>query len=350
MKSGTARVEEIDLLRFLAALSVVFFHYAFMGYASGNIPMRYPTIESVAQYGYLGVHLFFMISGFVILMSASSGNINKFIVSRIVRLYPAFWTCCTLTFLVILLFGAPKYSTSFSQYLINLPMLNGFLGVPSLDGAYWSLFVEIKFYVLVAFVLLLGKIHHAQRFLILWLLASVTVELFPVWKFRSIFLVDFSAYFIAGATYFLIRSQGFTLTRATVISLCWWLALYEAVFHELPIINEHYKSAISGSIVVAIITLFFSLLLLVSLTPRPKGAITINRLALLGSLTYPLYLIHQKIGYIVFNALYLKLNTHLLFWGMTTLSLCAAFLVHFFIEKKYAPILKKLLAPLPLAK
>jgi peptidoglycan/LPS O-acetylase OafA/YrhL len=111
-----SRVNEVDLLRFLAVIGVVFFHYAFRGYASeGMTTMPYP-LAPIAKYGYFGVHLFFIISGFVIMLSASSGNLRNFIISRIVRLYPAFWICCTITFLFVLIMGAPRYTASFSQH------------------------------------------------------------------------------------------------------------------------------------------------------------------------------------------------------------------------------------------
>ena len=93
------RVNEIDLLRFFAALAVVFFHYSFRGYAADAMSiMPYPLLASLSKYGYLGVELFFMISGFVILMTAANGSLRSFAISRIVRLYPAFWACCTVTF------------------------------------------------------------------------------------------------------------------------------------------------------------------------------------------------------------------------------------------------------------
>ena len=82
-----SRVNEIDLLRFIAALAVVFFHYTFRGYAADAMTiMPYPLLAPFSKYGYLGVELFFMISGFVILMTAANGSLRKFVVSRFVRL------------------------------------------------------------------------------------------------------------------------------------------------------------------------------------------------------------------------------------------------------------------------
>ncbi|AOJ09621.1 hypothetical protein [Burkholderia mayonis] len=48
-----SRIPELDLLRFLAALAVVFFHYAFRGYAADDMTvMHYPSLEPIARYGY----------------------------------------------------------------------------------------------------------------------------------------------------------------------------------------------------------------------------------------------------------------------------------------------------------
>jgi peptidoglycan/LPS O-acetylase OafA/YrhL len=65
-----SRINELDVLRLFAALFVVCFHYAFRGHAADGLsPISYPPLLPAAKYGYLGVQLFFMISGFVILMS-----------------------------------------------------------------------------------------------------------------------------------------------------------------------------------------------------------------------------------------------------------------------------------------
>lgn len=54
-----SRIPELDVLRFIAAVAVVFFHYAFRGYAGDDMTtMHYPALEPIAQYGFLGVHLF----------------------------------------------------------------------------------------------------------------------------------------------------------------------------------------------------------------------------------------------------------------------------------------------------
>ena len=338
--SPTGRVNEIDLLRFFAALSVVFFHYSFRGYAADNMSvMPYPMLASVSKYGYLGVKLFFMISGFVILMTAASGNLRNFIISRVVRLYPTFWACCTLTFAVIITFGAPRYYASINQYLVNMTMLSGVFDVSSIDGAYWSIFIELQFYTLVTIILIIGKIHQAETLLLLWLVASVALVIHPIWKLNQLLLTSNSANFIAGATYYLIWSKGPSLIRVAIVTVSWWLAVFQSTsIYELGWFENYYNTSMSSYITAAIITAFFAIMMLISL--RRTGLFARIRWTLLGALTYPLYLIHQTIGYIVFNASYPAYNTHLIFWGTLVAALVSAYAVHIFIEMRYSPMIK----------
>jgi len=334
----STRVNEIDLLRFIAALAVVFFHYSFRGYAADAMSvMPYPLLASVSKYGYLGVELFFMISGFVILMTAANGSLRGFAISRIVRLYPAFWACCTVTFLVTLAIGEPRYSASIGQYIVNMTMLNGFVGVPSIDGAYWSLFVEIRFYTLVAIILVIGRIHHAHIFILFWLVSSVVLEIHPVGKLRYLLITDYSAFFIAGATYFLIWTKGPSLTRVAIVTISWWLAMFQSI-NGLDRFEKHYDTSMNTYIVAGIITIFFAVMMLVSL--RRTGIFGRKHWLLVGSLTYPLYLLHQNIGFMVFNIAYLVVNTHLLFWGSIVAALVSAYAVHYFIERRLSTPMK----------
>jgi peptidoglycan/LPS O-acetylase OafA/YrhL len=333
------RVNELDLLRLIAALSVVFFHYSFRGFAADDMSiMPYPLLAPYAMYGNLGVELFFMISGFVILMTAAGGRLREFVVSRIVRLYPAFWICCTLTFVLTLLIGEPRFSATTGQYLINMTMLSGFFGVPSIDGAYWSLFVELRFYALVAIVLFIGKIRSAQTLLFFWLLASIALEFEPQVTLRSLLIVDHSAFFIAGATCFIVWSGGLSAARLLMLSGSWALAVYQSL-RALPEFEDYYEVAANAWAVAAIVTAFFGVMLLVAL--RRTGAIGRRRWLLAGAMTYPLYLLHQRIGYMIFNAFYPGVSAHLLLWGCIVAMLGVALAVQVFMERPFARLLRK---------
>lgn len=329
---ASPRVNEIDLLRFLAAFAVVFFHYSFRGYAADAMSvMPYPLLASVSKYGYLGVELFFIISGFVILMTAANGSLQSFVISRIVRLYPAFWVCCTLTFLVTITLGKPRFHATIVNYLVNMTMLSGFVGVPSLDGAYWSLFVEIRFYLLVACALAIGRVHQAQTMILFWLVASVGLELWPIGILRSVLITDYAAYFIAGAACFLIWSKGASSLRVAIVVIAWLLATVQSIT-ALKRFEDHYQTSMNPSIVAGIVTAFFIAMMLVSL--KCTGPLRLGSWRLAGGITYPLYLLHERIGFIVFNKAYPAVNSHLLFWSTLCSVLGLALAVHVFVERR----------------
>ena len=105
----TLRVEALDLLRLVAVLSVVLYHFGFWGPASHGVPqVALPWLTPIAKYGFLGVPAFFVISGFVIAYSAEGRTATGFAIARFSRIYPTFVFCMTLTFLAIASTGFGK--------------------------------------------------------------------------------------------------------------------------------------------------------------------------------------------------------------------------------------------------
>lgn len=335
------RVYEIDLLRFLAALAVMLFHYSYRGHAADDLTvMSYPALAPVFKYGYLGVELFFMISGFVILMTAANRNLLEFVIARVVRLYPAFWTCCTITFVVTLAIGEPPHSASLVRYLANMTMLSGFLGIVSIDGAYWSLFIELQFYLLVALLVSGRRIHRAEPLLWLWLLASAAIAIHPVGVLSFLLIAEYSAFFIAGAACFLIRSNGLSLPRAALIACSWGLALFQSM-QKLRSFERHFNATFDIFVVEGMITLFFIVMVLIAL--RWTTFASRKEWVVLGAISYPLYLLHQNVGYMVFNVAYQGVNVHALFWGTIIVALICAYLVHVLVERRWSAPLKTVL-------
>lgn len=328
---STHRINEIDLLRFVAAVSVVLFHYAFRGRAADHLSLiDYPPLIPYAKYGYLGVELFFMISGFVILMTAAAGNLRSFFISRVTRLYPAFWLACSLTYLFTLFLGGDYFSVTFFQYLANMTMLSGFFGIDSVDGAYWSLFVEIQFYLMVAFVIFLGKIEKAEEWLLGWLILCGLLELFPVWRIRAFFLVDHAAFFIGGALCYLIYIQGLSARKILLFVAAFMLA----VINVLKVSDgffAHYATHLDSLIIVLLVLSFFSLMLLIAL--RRTGFMAYRDWSKLGVLTYPLYLLHENIGFMTFNALFTHVQPVVLFWCVFIFMLFSSYYFALYVEK-----------------
>src|SRR5690606_11318477 len=96
------------------------------------------------------------ISGFVVVWSAQGRSALRFAKARIVRLYPEYWVALSVSVLVFsLVRQAHVLELSAIDILLNLTMVPQYLGASFVDGVYWTLGVEIKFYVLLAALLML---------------------------------------------------------------------------------------------------------------------------------------------------------------------------------------------------
>ena len=333
------RLYEIDLLRFLAALSVLFFHYSFRGAVGGRLTrMSYPELCPLAHYGSLGVNLFFIISGFVILMSATGSTPKRFIISRVVRLYPAFWVCCLLTFACTLLIGGDRFVAPVKQVLVNLTMLQGFAEVPAVDGVYWSLTIELKFYFLIFGLLLLRQMRWIKAYLLVWLvvaflLGPLNCRYGPFRHLNYFLISEFAPYFIAGAVFYLAFKEGWSPFKWAMVAASFGFCLVQ-VSREAAMNSATYSVLIDKRVVAGFLTAFFVIFGLIA--SRKLKALSTPKYLLLGALTYPLYLIHQFAGYMLFNQLQDRMNRHFLFWSVIGIMVCTAWLVNRLVERPFA--------------
>lgn len=331
----------IDLLRFLAALVVLLFHYTFRGAAADKVDVAFPTLGAVFKYGFFGVDLFFIISGFVILRSAFGRNAREFVVSRVTRLFPGYWVCVTLTFVFILFLGGDRFSASFPQYVVNLTMLQEFVRVDSLDGVYWTLAVELKFYFLVLLLVTFRQVQRLQHFLVAWLAASILLDtLGGPTLLQFLLFPTYSYLFIAGATFLLVRLHGCSAPRLALLAGSYAGSIYHAL-RNMELVQRELAATFDPVVVILIITVCFSVFFLIALG---KTAL-LDRPGFVawGALTYPLYLLHENIGFMLFNALDSHVPAYLLLITVAALMLAASYVVHRFVERRYAPSLKQVL-------
>ncbi len=332
------RLYHLDLIRFFAALYVVFYHYGYRGFAKDNLSnVQYNILEDFSKYGYLGVNLFFIISGFVILMTAKNSNIIDFCISRLSRLYPAYWVGVLLSSIIIFLFGGEVFKVTFSQFIFNLTMLNGFFGVEYVDGVYWSLLVELKFYILIGIILLFNKIKHIKKISLLLLGISLLFCFFPFSKVPEVLKIIYfftfprwSPYFVAGMFFYLIKLDRKVYTYLPPIFISYFISLwlcFKDIDHRIVIYNTTFSKITVG----VLITLFFALMLIISIG---KLQILNKKIFLkFGILTYPLYLIHQNIGFIMINNFNSFINKWVLLILIITFMLLLSFIINKYIEK-----------------
>ena len=340
MNKNKIRFYEIDFLRFVAAVAVVLFHYLFRGYAEGGYsPISYAPFDQYAKYGYLGVHLFFMISGFVILLTAMKRDVVQFVISRIVRLYPAFWAGVSFTALMIVFFGGELFSVSFPQYLSNLSMIDGYLGVEPVDGVYWTLLVEIKFYALIFGILLIKRIHNIDWFLAGWLAISLFDIAMPLPKLIQFFLFpEWASYFVSGALFYLMKLNGLKVRYIVLLIVSFSLSLFYAN-EEVLTLSKFYNTDFNALIPLAIISLFY--LIFVLIIANKLIFFRSTWVLKVGALTYPLYLVHQNVGFMLFTTYNGVINKYVLLVGVFAFVLLVAWLIHQLIEKNLSALLKR---------
>jgi peptidoglycan/LPS O-acetylase OafA/YrhL len=333
-RESKLRLELIDVLRFGAALAVVSFHWLHAGILNGEVTtVRWSAVEPVAAYGNFGVSLFFIISGFVIAQSASRGTAERFASSRAIRLLPAFWVAMTLTFLATLRRGGDSFRATAGQWLANLTMLPQFVGQPYVDGVYWTLTLEIAFYALVFSALFIGLGRWLPTFFPLWSIAMLVVAVFASRSSSLPYLGQYYAFFAGGAVLDTMRRQGFSTLRLLGLAA----AVATAILFASGRVHPDEGGSIAGRPLVLAVGLTVLCFALVALTLVPGVASwRIPGSALAGSLTYPLYLLHAHLGYIVLNAYATEQNKWLVYGLMLVGFILTAWLMHYLIEIRMA--------------
>lgn len=290
------RIPELDVLRFAAACSVVAFHYEILTIPGTRLAS---IVSALGKYGFLGVPLFFMISGFVVLWTASGRTPAEFIIARITRLYPSYWVCVIATSVVLLAAGR---APGLEAFAVNLSMIHSLFGVHSIDPVYWTLFVELKFYALVFLVMIFGQIDAVYHWLAAWLGVTAVSTFTQLSGRLSLPLLDVvtfqgsAAFFISGCTAFLIRKDG---PRKRYLAM-YLLSMVVSLTAESRIQFHYTQQADFRTVfdVSVFVLLFHGLVLSAALRPDslPKSRIWYW----MGSITYPLYLIHAIAGKTLF--------------------------------------------------
>ncbi|WP_165549857.1 acyltransferase family protein [Kribbella speibonae] len=342
MEPSRARLHEIDLLRIVAAVSVMAYHYLFSAYAGGLSDLRFPHADVVARYGYLGVDLFFTISGFVVLLSAWDRSPRSFVISRAVRLYPAYWVAVTLTTIVSVGLSQGRFPVSLPQYLANLTMFNSLPNIENVDVVYWTLWAELRFYAMILVLTWAGiTARRVTYFCWAWLAATFVFQAGLLPHATDLILnTQFSHYFIAGMALCLIHRYGVTPQTLAIVAISLGNAIYRGVgFADR--VGIRYHTDLHRPVVVVIIVAIFAIMLAVAL----KLTSRIGRpwFAVLGALTYPLYLVHAHIGFIIFERLGDQVNHVLLVAATMLLMTGVAAALHHGVEQPLAPRLKRLL-------
>jgi len=298
----------LDLVRFSAATLVVLFHYAF-----GVTAFQYPEIINVASMGWVGVEIFFVLSGFVICYTAGHSP-AKFVKSRILRLVPAMLVAATAT-------GALLYTQGFTLPDLALRWIKSVSFLPFrdiIDGVYWTLQLEVMFYAMVYLLLLSGQRGRLESLLtgigfltFTFYLARLLRKLIgesPDFPLFSAYLdltdvvtfIKFGCYFGLGGLMYLLLIDRFTVRRLALV--VFFLLMGGLYIYELTPANSHNAAPRHMALLIWLVAIVAMVL-----SVRFNGVLTrllsARMTRTLGLATYPFYLIHGPIGEALIHAM-----------------------------------------------
>lgn len=324
------RVAELDLLRFTAAAGVVLFH-------AMNWPAHASALNPVSTYGAFGVPLFFMISGFVILMTAQNRSGIEFVTSRIARLYPSFWIGVLLSALALtFLAHDPPSPAVIAANLTMQPRM--VFDQPYLDPVYWTLVVEMKFYALTWLVIVTKQMKRVEVWLTLWLGTSALAAFvtFPHWLY-ALLIPMFASLFAGGCYLYLIRSRGASKRRLITFAVSVVLSMYWSLQYQ-----GKYTQSTSLETQLTVLAIVLGINVVFLLLALRKWSLPRSQLWLwLGCLTYPLYLTHATAGHLVWTRLGGDEWTRM--WLVLALVLIVSIVLAAVVERRICRAFQKLL-------
>jgi len=278
-----SRVVELDALRGLAALAVVAYHYTTLygelyGHA-GPPPLSF-------AFGNYGVHLFFLISGFVIFMTLErTRTALDFVVGRFSRLFPAYWAAIVLSAVVVYTIGMPSQRLPWSDVVIDFTMIQQLLGAEHLDGSYWTLEVELFFYAQMLLWFVLGQLGRIRWIIGGWLVLAVVYGqaeqrgVHLSYTLRELSIARHIPFFALGILFYRLRT--YPAERRTDLALIGLTLVAIAVAYP-PVFTA------AALVCSGVFALF--------VTGR-LGWLRAAPFAFLGTISYSLYLLHQAIGF-----------------------------------------------------
>jgi peptidoglycan/LPS O-acetylase OafA/YrhL len=305
-----SRIAILDGYRALAILLVLFFHYTVRWSFPYDPANHFPPgaiFEGnlIAEYGGFGVEFFFVISGFVILMTLEKcKSILDFAMRRFARLWPSLIVAATLTTIAMLFIGFQEWKVRLPSYLYSIVLINPeligkLLHEPELnwvDSAYWSLFIEVQFYVVACVCYWLVQ----KNFIRLWVGLQLIVTMVTIAVSHShmltavadaaIFLPYFP-YFTIGVCLYEIHSGGKLGRRAIFGATLAATTIFMSSAFNWNIWKAY--DATGGVITNLVIFVFF---ILFAVRSKIISLFSWRPIAILGQASYSAYLLHQFIG------------------------------------------------------
>jgi|GEM_PF-1412214 len=313
-----SRYPFIDLLRIFCALSVVLYHYqigsrnndAWQTFTFGEFKPIWTTNTFVSiwtTHGYLGVDIFFFLSGFVILKTVKTRSSTEFLFARFKRLFIPYIIVLIPTSLIYYFFSPTPISLE--SIILDFTFSSQWKGLTPVIAATWTLVIEITFYLIVSLFIFVISLLRALNLtvsmfgiLITWLIIGwvVPVNSFPS-PFNLLHLSGYAILFISGAIsyYIFIEKKDLDIVLKSFILMM----IFTSVFiHFDSRINEGSEATWYSLIIVLILFLVVQ----TSGKHRQYPKFFLLLASVLGSATYTFYLLHQQVGLFIATWLHSK--------------------------------------------
>lgn len=273
---GQDRIATVEVLRGIAALAVAWFHFT---NANPQFPSS-PWLRATGAWGWLGVECFFVISGFVLPLAMHRsgyrlGDAGRFLARRLIRLHPAYLASLAVTIaLWYVSHPVDASSPGAAQVLLHTVYLPAFFGYPWLNAVYWTLALEVQFYLLLAGTFPLLS-HRAAPVRVAWIGMASALSLLVS---SDILVFRYLVVFAMGTAAFLIVTRSVDRATGVVSMVC--LAAVTVIVHGWP-------AAVAAAATATILAWQLRL---------ESGT-----LLRIGALSYSLYLLHAPLGGRVVN-------------------------------------------------
>ena len=301
------RIIGLDLIRFLAALGIMAYHYLFIGVLQSFYAEE--VFLPLAFWGEFGVDIFFILSGFSILFSTESRKAPiEFLKGRIKRIYPAFIICSVITMLTGMIMPGTYKSDLLFRWVNSLTLCNDIWGVQPLSSIYWTLMVEMKFYILTAVILKLGIwTKHKYHILFIWISVSLLNTLSFRWTWLEIlFNTKYAGHFAVGIVLYL-RHKGYQHTWMVPILGGGIWCVYRNFIGYTQWIRGIYDGLHYSDVDIFCAVIFIIAIVYLSSNIYGRNDFMNRVVLVLGAWSYTIYLIHADFGYFIRTQYYYRL-------------------------------------------
>lgn len=324
------RNRSLDCLKGLAALIVMFHHYTEnYGVLYGH-KAEYPFV--LMGGGRFGVYIFFLLTGYFILMSINKEKtLFDYWKKKLLNLYPIYFICVLTTFSFVYLFGLEGREGTVKDLVFNLFFLQELSKAKNIDGAYWTLLVQIRYYIIFGVLyFFIYKINENNKKIsfrllpVLWLACITFCQIIipDSYSIQWILLADFGHVFLVGQSYYYVEKGENKKYFFAVIILC----------NVYSFISNGLSETILLLLAEAVTILFYT------------KKLNLKWLGAIGGYSYAIYLLHQNIGYILIRILEENGFTNEIFVlvPMAAIILLAFFITKF-LEGKAVLVLKRII-------